>query len=104
MRPRIVAVVFAVALAGVAAGGVAAAGSIASSGGEKPPECVKVTIVENSGNGPRLYAVFCGTGSGGESPLMPGVRRLVVDGAALTAGDCRAAARCVVLWPASPPS
>lgn len=42
----------------------------ARAGTSVSPECVKVNLVENSGNGPTLYGVlFCGTGSGGDSPV-----------------------------------
>jgi hypothetical protein len=70
-----------------------------------PPECVHVTIVDNSGQGPWLHTVFCGLGSEGLSPLLRAVAGngpLIVDGAALTRADCPASAPCVVLWPKSP--
>jgi hypothetical protein len=70
-----------------------------------PPECVHVTIIDNSGNGPWLHTVFCGTGSEGISPLLRAVAGngpLIVDGEALTGPDCTASAPCVVLWPGSP--
>lgn len=67
-----------------------------------PPECVRATIVENSGNGPVLYTEWCGTGSAGESP-MDG-KLMVVDGSGMSPASCRQTAPCVVLWPGSPPS
>lgn len=69
---------------------------------ERPPECTPVVIRLNSGTGRRLWVRFCGTGSGGETPVLPAVRRLVVDGGNLT--DCPQQSPCVLLWPGSPPS
>lgn len=70
-----------------------------------PPECVKVNIIENSGNGPILYTVFCGTGSEGISPLLrmvAGNGPLIVDGGPITAAACTQAVRCGIVWPKSP--
>lgn len=100
----------AVVIAALAGALVSAAGTTAafasqpasSNGGENPPECVHATITENSGSGPRLYLVFCGSGSYGESPLMDGGKSLVVDGGALKPTDCTKLAPCYVMWPASP--
>jgi hypothetical protein len=101
----------AVVIAALAGALVSAAGTSAafaaqpspSSGtGEDPPECVHATIIDNSGNGPRLYVVFCGTGSYGESPLMDGGKSLVVNGAALKPTSCTKASPCYVMWPTSP--
>ena len=104
MRKAVVIAALAGALVSAAGTSAAFASQPASSSGsgEDPPECVHATISENSGSGPLLYLVFCGSGSYGESPLMDGHKSLVVDGAALKPADCTKLAPCYVMWPASP--
>lgn len=81
-----------------------AAGHAAASTGQKPPECVKWRVVENSGAGPVLHLQLCGTGSAGESPARDdsAYQTMVVDGGPITPAGCTRAAPCVVLWPRSP--
>lgn len=73
----------------------------AGASGERPPECVTVKVVENSGNGPVLWLEFCGSGSGAEPALRRGYGPETVDGSRLTPVDCIRAAPCV-LFPARP--
>jgi|SRR5215469_132855 len=104
MRKAVVIAALAGALVSAAGTSAAFAAQPASSSGtgEDPPECVHATITDNSGTGPQLYVVFCGTGSYGESPLMDGGKSLVVNGAALKPTDCTKSSPCYVMWPASP--
>lgn len=73
-------------------------------GSEKPPKCVTVSISENSGNGPVLWTKWCGTGTGGASPLKANTGQLTVDGASLDPADCTQANPCIIVWPRSPQS
>ena len=89
--------------------GTPQASQSASQGGgqgssEKPPKCVTVSISENSGNGPVLWTKWCGTGTGGASPMHANTGQLTVDGAALDPADCTQANPCVIVWPRSPQS
>ena len=71
-------------------------------GTESPPECVHTTIVDNGGVGPKLWVVWCGMGSAGESPVMDGGKTLIVNGGYLNARSCTRLSPCYVMWPASP--
>jgi hypothetical protein len=73
------------------------------SGADRPPECVHTTISDDSGSGPKLWVVWCGTGSSGDSPMTDGSKSLVVNGGWLNPSSCTRIAPCYVMWPASPP-
>lgn len=78
----------------------------ASHGTSTAPQCFTVRV-EQPAPAATLWVKFCGTGSGGTSPLEEGVSGhgpLIVDGSDLKPADCLRAAPCVVLWPASPQS
>ena len=73
-------------------------------GSEKPPKCVTVSISENSGSGPVLWTKWCGTGTGGASPMHANTGQLTVDGASLDPANCTHANPCIIVWPRSPQS
>ena len=84
--------------------GQSSAQATGQDGSESPPECVKVAISENSGNGPVLWTQWCGTGSRGAAPMKARTGQLVVDGASLDPANCTQASPCVIVWPRSPKS
>jgi hypothetical protein len=99
----------AIALAGITGAVISAGITLATTalagpvvGGNSPPECVHTTIVDSGGAGPKLWVVWCGMGSNGESPMTDGGKTLVVNGGYLNARDCTRLAPCYVMWPASP--
>ena len=71
---------------------------------ECPPECVTAVLTTPAG---RAYVQFCGTGSGGETPLRESrwARSLTLDGSrVISHRSCTRTAPCVVLAPHSPAS
>jgi hypothetical protein len=100
----------AVALAGITGAVISAGITFAttalarpiSAGTESPPECVHTTVVDDSGAGPKLWIVWCGMGSAGESPMTDGGKTLVVNGGWLNPRSCTRLAPCYVMWPSSP--
>jgi hypothetical protein len=56
--------------------------------GDSPPECVRVRLEYNSGNGPDYWVFFCGNGGGADSPMHDWMRgqALIVDGAPIGPG------------------
>jgi len=71
-----------------------------------PPECVHWRVLDNSGAGPLVRVLVCGTGSNGESPARDDTNwaTVIVDGDRFTTGGCGKTWTdpCVILWPASP--
>jgi hypothetical protein len=71
-----------------------------------PPECVHWRILDNSGAGPLVRALVCGTGSLGESPARDDSNwaTVIVDGDQFRTSGCGKSWSdpCVILWPASP--
>lgn len=71
---------------------------------ECPPECLTAVLTTPAG---RAYVQFCGTGSGGETPLREArwARTLTLDGSrVISHHSCPRSAPCVLLAPLSPPS
>jgi hypothetical protein len=73
---------------------------------EFPPECVHWRVLDNSGAGPLIRVLVCGTGSNGESPARDDSNwaTVPVDGDQFTPDGCGKTWTdpCVILWPASP--
>jgi hypothetical protein len=72
-----------------------------------PPECVHWRVLDNSGAGPLVRVLVCGTGSLGESPARDDSNwaTVIVDGDQFTTSGCGKSWTdpCVIVWPASPP-
>jgi hypothetical protein len=76
-----------------------------STPGERPPECVNVTVTDNSGAGPVLYTKWCGSGAGGESAMQSHPGPEIVDGSRLNWADCHSKSNpCVIFRVNSPQS
>jgi hypothetical protein len=51
-----------------------------------------------------LWTKWCGTGTGGASPMKANTGQLTVDGASLDPANCTQANPCIIVWPHSPQS
>lgn len=109
MRRWLFWVVFAVVLAAALAVGLLGlalrpAGAVRT-GGELPPECHLIHVINPDGG--RFYIRACGTGSAGESWVQDAKwsRTLIADGFTITGTGCGTYMNpCVILAPLSPPS